>query len=127
MFVLSAECQICSSHAIPASTGQPGALHGHNFRIVAFVESAELDSRGFVLPPSGLRAALWEVVEPFDHRHLNDLDPFREGEQSNPPTPGVLARLVFGRLAPRVEDERVALRRVEVWSRADQCVAWERT
>jgi len=126
MFVLSSERVICSSHAVPTASGGAGSLHGHNFRIVAVVEAAELDPQGFVLPPRELREALWEVVEPYDHRHLNDLEPFNDESGGGPPSPAFLARLVFERLAPRIVDDRVVLRRVEVWTGPDQCVAWER-
>lgn len=123
---MSSQRVICSSHSVPTADGGSGSLHGHNFRIVAFLEAAELDSQGFVLPPDQLREALWDVVEPFDHRHLNDLEPFTGAEEPSPPSPAFLARVVFERLAVRLEDGRLSLRRVEVWSRSDQCDAWER-
>ncbi len=124
MFTLTAECTLCSSHQ-PSVDGEAASpLHGHNFRVVAIVEAEETTPCGFVLRPGRLREALWEVAEPFDHRHLNDLEPF-VGEGAVPPTPAQLARVIAERLAPRIEGSRVRLRRVEVWPGPLRCVAWE--
>jgi 6-pyruvoyltetrahydropterin/6-carboxytetrahydropterin synthase len=104
---------ICSSHL-----GGSGVLHGHNFRVVAVVEAEALDARGSVLSVAELRAALHAVLDPLDHRHLDDLEPFAgRGAMS-----AVLARYAADALQARIGAARIA--RVEVWPTATLCASW---
>ncbi len=116
MFVFRAEEEICSSH----QEGD-GPFHGHNFRIVALVEADDVGDGGRVLPRGGLRRALHEVVTPIDHRHLNDLDCWG----GVPPTPAVIARWVGRELRGALADDRVRIRRIEVWTSRTSHAAWE--
>ncbi|MCP4869472.1 MAG: 6-carboxytetrahydropterin synthase [Proteobacteria bacterium] len=114
MYVFRAEEEICSSHQ-----EAEGPFHGHNFRIVALVEADELGAGGRVLDRGALRSTLKDVVEPIDHRHLNDLAPF----QDRPPTPAVMAEWVGGQLAARLAGVRI--RRIEVWTSPTAYAGWE--
>ena len=125
MYSLTVERVICSSHAIPALDNSAAPLHGHNFRFVVEVVCDELDPRGMVVAPGALSRRLWAILEPLDHRHLNDVPPFNEPGAALP-SPPVLARYVAEALAARVEDRRVRVRKVTVWSGPDCAGAWER-
>lgn len=122
MYLISATCEICSSHVAPGPDGLGADLHGHNFKVAAYVEADQLGRGGWVLPPEHLREELWAVLQPIDHRHLNDL-PQLSGLT---PTPEVLARWIYEQLEPSLRDfEHVRLRRVEVWQSPTSCQAWE--
>ncbi len=86
---------------------------------MARVEASVLDAAGLILPEGALGEALWRVVEPLDHRHLNDLAPF----QDRPPTPAVMAEWVGGQLAARLAGVRI--RRIEVWTSPTAYAGWE--
>ena len=127
MYWMSAERVICASHEYPVrapAEGPARPLHGHNWRIIAHICAEQLDASGRVLAPELLEAELWRVVEPLDHRHLNDLGEFSEAGGS-PPTAAGIARLVGERLATRLNDDRVRVRRIEVEPRVGLRTAWE--
>ena len=122
VYVISSTCEICSSHTAPGPDGQPSPVHGHNFKIVAQVEASELGADGRVLPQGRLREELWAVLQPIDHRHLNDL-PQLAGLI---PTPTVIARWTCEQLVERLQPwPGVRVRRVEVWPTPTSCQAWE--
>ncbi len=125
MYWLSADCILCASHVVPRLRDATRGLHGHNWRVTAHVSTDRLDPAGQVLPAGRLEAELWKVLEPFDHRHLNDLDSFRGDAGAAPPTAAGLARLVAERLAAELDDERVRVRRVQVAPRAGVRASWE--
>ena len=122
VYILSDNQVICSSHCEVGPDGSAGALHGHNWKIVAHVEASELDGFGRVLGRGTLSEVLWDVVEPLDHRHLNDL-PLFSGELK--PSPPAIARWVGEQLAARLDDGRVRVRSVDVWVSADRRASWE--
>jgi 6-pyruvoyl-tetrahydropterin synthase len=119
------ERSISASHVLPRPDGSPGAVHGHNFRFVAAAEGLHLDGRGELLPSGTLGQALEEAIAPLDHRHWNDLEPFRPQDGGPPPSVAVIARRVAEALARRVDDGRVRLAWLEVWTDAAHRIRYE--
>jgi 6-pyruvoyl-tetrahydropterin synthase len=117
MFLLSEEVLICSSRAKPSPEGSP-AITGHNWRIVATVESESLDESGEIFPSGQLAALLWQVAQPLDHRHLNDLSPFGSAPG---PTPPRVALHIWEELLPLTTRAGVRLTEIAVWTTAEQC------
>lgn len=108
--VISAETLFAASHQLRGYKADLEPLHGHNFRVEAFVSAEPLSESGLVMDFLDLEAALKEVVAPYDHRHINEIPPF---DRENPTTEN-LARFFYGELRKRLPAE-VTLRRVRVW------------
>ncbi len=121
-WVVSDEVMICSSHQILKGPNQRESLHGHNWRIRVFLHADKLDERGLVIDFGEVKTATWEVVNPWDHHHLNDLDDFAEVE----PTAEEMARLTFEGLSSRLDDGRVRVERIEVWMTETGCASYTR-
>jgi len=66
-----------------------------------------------------VKAMLAEILNQFDHRYLNDLEPFRK---ENPTTEN-LARYIFKSLARKVP-EGIQVSRVTVWESAGSAVSY---
>jgi 6-pyruvoyltetrahydropterin/6-carboxytetrahydropterin synthase len=120
-FILSVQCRLASSHVLE---GCPPCdrLHGHTWTVRVFWEYAELDGNGMGANFRDLKDVLRrEVHDRFDHRHLNDLEPFNRV----PPTAENLAREVFALLRERYNPgPRGRLARVEVWEGPEACAAY---
>lgn len=110
IYEISAETTFAASHQLRGYKADLEPLHGHNFRVEAFVTTAVLDGLGVVMDFLELEAKLKEVVAPYDHRHINEIPPF---DRENPTTEN-LARFFYGELLRRLPGE-VRLRRVRVW------------
>ena len=62
-----------ASHQLPWHPGKCQRLHGHSYRLQVTIEGA-LDQNGVVLDFDELRHVVQrEVLDRYDHRHLNDL------------------------------------------------------
>jgi 6-pyruvoyltetrahydropterin/6-carboxytetrahydropterin synthase len=85
-------------------------LHGHNFRIEAFLSAVALPGSGLVMDFVELEAALKEIVQPYDHRHVNEIPPF---DRENPTTEN-MARFFYEELSKKLP-AGVSLRRIRVW------------
>src|SRR5579859_6173151 len=118
MWEITQETTVAAAHQLRFAPGEGERLHGHNWRIRAVVQAAELDARGFVLDFNDLGKTLRALVEPYEHVMLNDVVPFDDLN----PTAENLARVVADNLAAKVDDARVRVVRVEVWEN-DVCSA----
>ena len=112
-YEVSAEVTFAASHQLRDQQSVPEPLHGHNFRVEAYVGAETLSELGLVVDFLDLERELREVVAPYDHRHLNDLPPF---DALNPTTEN-LARFFHQELSRRLDDGsgRVRVSRIRVW------------
>ena len=104
MFHVTVERMICTAHR------GDRALHGHNWLVRATFSAESLSTTGHVLEPRAAEALLWGLIEPVDHRSLEDLSAF----QSQPATAPALARWVADQLQEPRDGGRVRLTRVDV-------------
>ena len=113
-FLLSAEASFAAAHTLP---GVPlcERMHGHNWRVRLTVRVAdvELDDGGMAVDFRVVEEAVRRAVAEFDHRYLNDLEPFRH----HAPTAERLARVVAERVASQLTESApvAAVDAVDVW------------
>ena len=110
-FSVCKDFRFAAAHQIRGHRGGCENLHGHSYRVRVWVRANALDALGMVVDFADLKAAMDEVVGPFDHRFLNEIAPFDERNT----TAELLAQYVFAELRKRVDDDRVRVTRVEVW------------
>ena len=110
-FSVCKDFRFAAAHQIRGHRGGCENLHGHSYRVRVWVRASALDELGMVIDFADLKAAVEEVVGPFDHRFLNEVPPF---DRLNT-TAELLAQHVFGELRRRLDDERLRVARVEVW------------
>ncbi len=110
-FSVCKDFRFAAAHQIRGHRGGCENLHGHSYRVRVWVRADVLDELGMVIDFADLKAAMEEVVGPFDHRFLNEVPPFDERNT----TAELLAQHVFVELRRRIEDGRVRVVRVEVW------------
>ena len=110
-FLLSAEANFAAAHTLPG-VATCERLHGHNWRVrlTARLEEQDLDHGGMGVDFRLIEEALQSAIEEFDHRYLNDLEPFRD----RPPTAERIAQVVYGRVAPAIAERAPAARIVEI-------------
>ncbi|MEO8275797.1 MAG: 6-carboxytetrahydropterin synthase QueD [Thermoanaerobaculia bacterium] len=109
-----------AAHQIRGHTGGCQNLHGHNYRVRVHVRARELDGLGMVIDFADLKKIVAEVVDPLDHRYLNDIPPFDVRNT----TAEVLSRYVFEEIGPRLPAGR-ELVKVEIWETDTSCAIYE--
>ena len=98
MYTLKIEGAFEAAHHVEGYPGKCARLHGHNWGVEAVVKGKELDELGMLIDFKVMKKELAEVLERFDHRYLNELEPFAGGVN---PTAENLARIIFEELAGR--------------------------
>ena len=95
MYEIEVKVAFEAAHLIRGYAGKCARLHGHNWEVTAIVRGAELDELGMLIDFKILKSELKKVLDEFDHRFLNELEPFI----TENPTAENLARKVFERLS----------------------------
>lgn len=110
-FLVMEECTFRAAHKIRLPDGSWEPLHEHDWLLRIFVKTQQLDHNQLVVDFLDLQAHLQAVLAPYLNQNINDLPPFCDGIS---PTTEYLAWSFFEALAPRLDDERVSLCRVEL-------------
>ncbi len=95
MYTLKVEGAFEAAHKITGYPGKCARLHGHNWVVEAVVKGTELDELGMLVDFTVVKKALKDTLDRFDHRYLNELEPFCSGTN---PTAENLARVIFEEL-----------------------------
>ena len=109
MYTLKVEGAFEAAHRVVNYPGKCDRLHGHNWKVEALVKGTELDELGMLVDFKAIKGALKEALERFDHRFLNELEPFASDIN---PTAENLARIIFDELATSpvfVRDSHLAI------------------
>ena len=105
-FEITAAVHFDAAHRLPGYPGPCARLHGHRWRVEAAVAGGRLDDTGILIDFMELKGWLQDIVSAFDHRCLNEVEPFTEIS----PTSENLARHVYGELAGRMGERAAAAR-----------------
>ena len=114
LYELLIETDFAAAHRLRDYQGNCERLHGHNWKVAVALRGRELDRLGLLLDFREARRLLAEVIGPFDHQCLNDLDAFRD---QNPTTENI-ARTIFEGLSARLP-AGVEVARVTAWESAN--------
>jgi len=117
MFTIFKDFTFSAAHAIRGHTRGCENLHGHNYRVRIHVEAKALDELGMVIDFADLKIVAREVLDPFDHRVINDIPPF----DARNTTAELLSQYVFEEVSRRIDDGRLRVSRVEVWENDTAC------
>ncbi|WP_294158998.1 6-carboxytetrahydropterin synthase QueD [uncultured Selenomonas sp.] len=127
MYQLKVQGAFEAAHQIPGYPGKCARLHGHNWVVEATVQGTKLDDLGMLIDFKTVKAALHDALDRFDHRYLNELEPFSSDTK---PTAENLARIIFEELAPaacfEAHGSDAALSAVTVWESPKSSVTYSK-
>lgn len=110
MYELTVKSHFDAAHALYGYPGVCYRLHGHTWDVEVTVVGTELDELGILYDFKLLKDDLNKVLEQFDHRYLNEVEPFTEVS----PTAENISRLIYERMAQTVAP-CVRVAEVTVW------------
>ncbi len=101
-----------SAHNLREYQGNCENLHGHNWKVEAYLKSKELDSLGMVEDFRNLKRELKAILDELDHVYLNELEYFKVVN----PTSENISKYIFDKLAVYYGDK---VDKVIVWENVD--------
>lgn len=120
-FAIVKEYRFAAAHFIPDHPGKCRRLHGHNYRVRVELGADELDRLGMVLDFAEVKKLLDAAAGRFDHRLLNEMEPFDRINSTAEEIARHLHDVLAGHLS---ENGRVRVERVEVWEGETSCAIY---
>jgi 6-pyruvoyltetrahydropterin/6-carboxytetrahydropterin synthase len=99
-----------AAHQIKEVNSKCERLHGHNWKVEAWVRADNLDENGLVIDFRLLKKALKKILDTLDHNYINDLPFFKEKNA----TSENIALFIYQELSLIIDDQRIKVSKVRV-------------
>lgn len=123
MYKIKVVSYFSAAHSLRGYKGKCESLHGHNWKVEVRVSSCQLNSQGMVMDFKELKELTNNVIEELDHKHLNDVDYFKEHN----PSSEEIARYIFIKLKVEIIKKGSQLEGVRVWETENSCALYQNT
>jgi 6-pyruvoyltetrahydropterin/6-carboxytetrahydropterin synthase len=121
MYELTIKTHFDAAHSLTGYPGECARLHGHTFKVDVIVEGEALNSIGIVYDFKDLKDRVREILDRFDHRHINEIPPFDE----TTPTAENLANYLYYELQKNGRfPAGVNVKQVNVWESDSACISY---
>lgn len=121
MFELKVVTRFAAAHQLKMVTEKCENLHGHNWRIELYVAGEELEDTGVLIDFGIIKQHLGEIIDTLDHKFLNELPSFKDGN----PSSENIARYIAESFQEKIADiPRLHVSRVGVWESDDACATY---
>ena len=111
MYEVSKEIMISATHRVREHQGGCERIHGHNWKILVYVEAKELNNMGMVIDFKDLKNIMIKVIMPMDHNDINTYPPF---DKLNPTSENI-SKYIFDEMSKELDDDRKHISKVEVY------------
>ena len=120
MYELKIVTHFAAAHQLTMVGEKCENLHGHNWKIEVYVTGENLDEAGVLIDFGIIKKHVAQIMSLLDHKFLNDLDFFRNGQPSSENIAGVIAR----ELQKRIDNPAVRVSRVAAWESENACATY---
>jgi 6-pyruvoyltetrahydropterin/6-carboxytetrahydropterin synthase len=120
VFTLCVKDSFSAAHSLTNYHGKCENLHGHNFQVEVFVKGQQPEDGGIVIDFAALKGRLKKVLDPLDHKFINEIPFFQERASSSE----YIAVYVFRELKKLMTETAVFLAEVKIWESDTAWVAY---
>lgn len=110
MYEISVESHFDAAHFLREYHGKCENLHGHRYTVIVSIRSDRLDKGDMAYDFTELKRLLNEILKKWDHRCLNDVEPF---DKINPSAENIASQ-IYSELRPMLPED-ITLHAVQVW------------
>ena len=118
MHEITTETTFDAAHALRNYEGPCENLHGHTFRVQLSIKGEKLNDIGFLADFKILKKILEDAAGEYDHKYLNDLEPFTK---INPSSENI-AKVFYGKIKQKLPQ----ISKIVVWESQNSSAGyWE--
>ena len=120
MYELKVVTRFAAAHQLTMVGSKCENMHGHNWRIEVYVTGEKLNAGGVLVDFGEIKAHLAEVMKKLDHKFLNELEYFSDGN----PSSENIAYFVAKELQARMDNTSARVSKVTAWESDDACATY---
>jgi 6-pyruvoyltetrahydropterin/6-carboxytetrahydropterin synthase len=120
MYELKVVSRFAAAHQLKMVAEKCENLHGHNWRVEVYIAGKELNNAGVLIDFGEIKVHLNEIIDSLDHKFLNELNLFDDGN----PSSENIARYIAERVQAKISAPGVDVSRVSVWESDDSCATY---
>ena len=115
MYELTIKTHFAAAHQLRMVAQKCENLHGHNWKIEVGILGETLTEAGILVDFGEIKAHVSEIMASIDHKFLNELDFFDNGN----PSSENIARYIAVSLQDRLDAQTLKVARVTAWESDD--------
>ncbi len=120
MFELKVVTNFAAAHQLKMVAKKCENLHGHNWKVEVCVAGETLNDAGVLVDFGEIKKHLSKVIAMLDHKFLNELEFFHEGN----PSSENIAMYIAKALRAAINDDSIKVTRVTTWESEDSCATY---
>ena len=123
MYELKVVTHFAAAHQLKMVTEKCENLHGHNWKVELCVAGDKLLESGVLIDFGIVKKYLAEIIDSLDHKFLNELPPFLDGNPSSENIANYIAESFGGKINGNAL-QGIRVSRVIVWESDDACATY---
>ncbi|MEW6671941.1 MAG: 6-carboxytetrahydropterin synthase QueD [Thermodesulfobacteriota bacterium] len=120
MFELKIIADFAAAHQLKMVAKKCENLHGHNWKIEVCVAGERLNDAGVLMDFGEIKEHLYDIIGALDHKFLNELDFFKDGN----PSSENIARFIAKSLQKEIDGSTLKVVRVTAWESDSACATY---
>ena len=120
MFELKVTSHFAAAHQLTMVAKKCENLHGHNWKIEVRIAGKQLNTAGVVMDFGEIKKSVREIMKTLDHKFLNDLECFQDGN----PSSENIAKYIAEALEEKITAPDVWVASVTSWESDDACATY---
>ena len=115
MYELKVVTKFAAAHQLTMVGSKCENLHGHNWKVEVYVTGEKTDDSGVLMDFGIIKKHVREIMSMLDHKYLNELVYFQQGQ----PSSENIAYFVATELQKRIDNQAVSISKVTAWESDD--------
>ena len=120
MFELKVTNHFAGAHQLQMVAKKCENLHGHNWKVEVRIAGDRLNDAGVVMDFGEIKRHVSEVMKTLDHKFLNELEYFQDGN----PSSENIAKYIADTLQGKITEPDVRVASVTAWESDDACATY---
>jgi len=120
MFELKVVTHFAAAHQLTMVAKKCENLHGHNWKVEVYIAGDKLNDAGVVMDFGEIKEHLADIKKSLDHRFLNELEFFQNGN----PSSENIARFIAETMQEKITEPGIRVSRVSAWESENACATY---
>jgi 6-pyruvoyltetrahydropterin/6-carboxytetrahydropterin synthase len=120
MYELKVVTKFSAAHRLTMVGAKCENMHGHNWKVEVYVRGEKTDDAGVLMDFGIIKKHVREIMAMLDHKYLNELEYFQQGQ----PSSENIAYFVATELQKRIDNQALSISKVTAWESDDAAATY---